>query len=219
MRNMVCLLAALTFVCAAPAHATLIFSGSLSSANGGLDGSGLWVNPGNDKKATPATVTWTIKQNLDGSWNYAYSFSVYKSDVSHVIIETSSSFTMANIFNASGGSVEIGTFGPDQGNSNPNMPSELYGIKFDSTSGTTLTVKFDSNLAPTWGDFYAKGGKTGGDWNAIWDEGFARPDPGSPVSSGTFDNHILVPGGSIPEPATLSALALGGAVLLRRTRR
>jgi hypothetical protein len=46
------------------------YSGSLSSADGGLVGTGGWVNtPGQT-----VTFTWTVAQNADETWHYHYVF-------------------------------------------------------------------------------------------------------------------------------------------------
>jgi hypothetical protein len=141
---------------------------------------------------------------------------VYGADVSHFILETSETFTEDNIFNLSspGTGVEVGAF--SSGGGNPSMPTNVYGIKFDSTAGTNVTISFDSDRDPVWGDFYAKCGATGGTQNTVWNEGFASVDPVSPVQNGTIDNHILVPN-TVPEPMTVALLGLGG-IFIRRKR-
>jgi len=198
---------------AGSASASPLYSGQLSSADGGLIGTGAWV----DTPATPATIAWSITDNANGTYHYQYTLT--PSDVggiSHVIIETSANFTSNDIKNASG-SFQLGLWSPDTGNSNPNMPDDVYGLEF--TSGT---ISFDSDRLPVWGDFYAKGGKNGGDGqNSIWNAGFTSPEfnPGNPPANGSVGNEILVPdSANVPEPATISLLGAGlaGLIFVRR---
>ncbi|MBI2842042.1 MAG: PEP-CTERM sorting domain-containing protein [Armatimonadetes bacterium] len=216
----ICLSVAIIFalaVCTAGA-----FTGSLSSpAGSGITGTGAgWW---------PVTFSWIVTQNPDGSWNYNYTFTSTTKSVSHMIIEVSPEFTLADIiegsFQVHQGSVE--TVSVDEylpgGGDNPGMPDPVYGIKFDATSGLTLQLSFDSYRAPVWGDFYAKDGKTGSEMNTAYNVGFTSPDtdPLDPPSDGSVGFHILRPDTIIPEPSSLAALgaALPFIGLLRRLRK
>ena len=192
----------------------VVYTGSLSSSPGEIDGKQGWIDPG------PTTIEWTVSDNLNGSWHYEYTLTVPETegDVSHFIIEVSDGFDDTDIFN------EIGPFtgtevkthlGMSAGN--PSMPEDMYGIKFDGVTGTAVTISFDAWRMPVWGDFYAKCGGT--PTNEAWNMGFGSPDidPTDPPISGTIDNHILVPDTYIPEPSTLLLLALG-AIILRKKR-
>ncbi|MFI4911220.1 MAG: PEP-CTERM sorting domain-containing protein [Sedimentisphaeraceae bacterium JB056] len=192
-------------------------SGFLVSDQGELEGTGFWVDGTGINDWTPARIDWEVTDNGNSTWHYEYTLSVYGADVSHFILETSETFTESNIFNLSapGTGVELGTFVPDSGN--PSMPGSVYGIKFDSTSGTEVTISFDSDRDPVWGDFYAKCGNTGGTQNTVWNEGFLTTDPISAATDGTLSNHILVPD-TVPEPATLALLGLGGMLIRRRRK-
>ena len=202
------------------------YSGSLTSGDGGVSGTGLWVDqslekPQNQDDWTPAQVSWTVSQNADGSWHYEYQLSVYRAETSHVLIQSCPGLTEEDVENAQGdfNGIELATWSPLQGNSNPSLPDAFYGIKFDNADGTTTRLSFDCTLAPKWGDFYAKSGKVGGEPSTAWNSGFgiAVYDP---IANGSVGNKILMPGcpgpGSIPEPATLSLLAAGGLAMLRR---
>ena len=191
------------------------YTGSLSTADGGLDGTGDWISG-------TSTIEWSVTQNGDQSWHYEYTLTVpgEASGISHFILEVSESFSEAHIFNASGpfSGMEIKThIGNSPGN--PNMPEDMYGIKFDDTLGTTLQFTFDAWRMPVWGDFYSKGG--GGQiTDEIWNAGFGNPDsdPTVGASDGSVDNHILVPDSYTPEPASLLLLVLGSLGLVRRKR-
>ncbi len=167
-------------------------------------------------------------------WRYTYTFALVNPDappdpkggISHIVLETSTSFTEANLTGLSGASLA----GDDPiktqtvGSGNPQMPEDVYGIRFDPLSAdlTTMTWSFFSNRSPIWGDIYVKDGGKPGEENAAWNSGFTSPD--SDPAGFPFvlsDNHVLVPdtnltsqppGGHVPEPVTaLGVLAgLGG---------
>ena len=208
---------------ATPGTATA-YTGALSSTDFAILGTGNWIAGG------PTTLSWAVTQNADDSWHYAYSFSHPKGETSHFILETSTSFTAANLSNSSGqfGSIEVGWH--NVGSGNPGMPEALYGIKFDGARGQTTALAFDSYRVPVWGDFYSKNGRAGGHGqNAAWNAGFTLGDydPAGPPQDGSLEYHLLVPdtAGSntpeVPEPATwiLMGSALAGSWVLQRRRR
>jgi len=221
---------AVVLLAVAPVFAVITYSGSLS---GGLDeiyGTGLWITTNGAADWQPARMDYLVSQNVNGTWHYAYSLSVYRKEISHLTIETSPDFTAADISNVSGPfqNIEIKTHNPGPGN--PAMPASIYGIKFDGMSGATVAVSFDSPRGPAWGDFYAKDGKTGGVDNTVWngnaagtvgltlpdyDPDFNFYDPHGPVNW-----HIVVPDHlAVPEPTAAVLLAAGALAILRRRRR
>lgn len=199
------------------------YTGALTSTadqSSGLNGTGLW--------ATGVSIGWTV--TWDGSnswWHYSYTLSVPQRDISHFILEVSPNFGPSSIWNASLplGTNAIADYTADNGN--PGMPGTIHGIKFDQTSGLTLAISFDSDRMPVWGDFYAKDGVTGGVTNAVWNSGFTANDwdPNTPATSGSYNNHILVPDTAthytpVPEPSSMIAgLALLSGVLGFKRRR
>ena len=197
------------------------FTGNLSSPANELDGTGFWVTEG-------TTITWAVTQ-MSGFWNYDYTLVVPRADISHFIIEVSDNFTGNDFWNVQvlqGGVTSTGlglSTAPPVGNPgqqpNPFMPADIYGIKFDGTSGTTLQVNFNSSRAPKWGDFYAKCGNVGGTQNTVWNLGFADADPIALAADGSLAYHMLVPD-TVPEPASVIALMTGivGLIVRRRTK-
>lgn len=207
-----------------PAHA-VVYSGSLSSG-AGLTGSEAW--------AEGSSLSWTVsdeEQGCDG-WNYSYELTVMGKDISHAIIEVSDVFTQESILaTGGGGAYTLDNYGPNrQGTSNPGMPSDMRGIKIDVTGDTkSLSWSFCSDIAPVWGDFYAKDGKDGGDNVYVYNTGFSEEDPLDPVSNGSLNNHIIVPDSvsdepddpgpnPLPEPGTAMLGAIGLLLIFRRRK-
>ncbi|MBN1554786.1 MAG: PEP-CTERM sorting domain-containing protein [Phycisphaerae bacterium] len=195
------------------ASATM-YEGSLSYGDG-LFATQQWADPN-------TFISWTItNEDLEApagfDWKYTYTLSVPKKDISHILLEASNGehpFTAANLADVTGtDAYEVDTFTP--GKSNPLLPADLYGVKFDDLSDTDLVISFYSDRAPVWGDFYAKDGKNKGKDVVMYNTGFTDPDPIDPPSDGSNAGHLLRPD-TTPEPSLLVLLSLGGAGLLRR---
>lgn len=190
-------------------------SKSLTTTGSGLAGTGDW--------GTNFSIAYNVSlgNNDDaGKWKYEYTLDPGDGGgVSHTIFEVSDNFTSENVLTGSSGKYEIDTYSNEgQGNSNPNMPGPLFGIKFDFGAGDAKTVTYTliSDRGPRYGDFYAKDGKTGGqgggEWNAIWNSGFAADDPNPIDPNNLADDHIITPDTSVvPLPA--AAWLFGSALL------
>jgi hypothetical protein len=149
-----------------------------------------------------ASIEWGIQQNADNSWHYEYNVSVPKYDISHIIIEVTPNATLEDFYNFNGSfnEAEIGWM---QNPGSPNLPENIYGIKFESIEdNTNWYMSFDSNRSPVWGDFYAKDGKPGGE---MWNVGFTNNDIDN------SSNHIMRPNGdaAVPEPASSAMVLIG----------
>jgi hypothetical protein len=218
------------------AMAPYVYTGSLSGWGGVADG--LLVTAGGDWSRPATRLSWTVDNVTTlGKWHYTYTISVLRADVQAVIIETSDdipgpAFTEANLF-------ALSTNPPDWFNymnigtqskwDNVNLPDDVYGIKLCAIQDpVTLTISFDSDREPIWGDFYARSFLIDDpveDYvNTIYNWGFSLNDidPLDPPRDGSVDNHVLVPdtGTEVPAPAG-AALAGAGALLtawLRRRR-
>jgi hypothetical protein len=225
-----------------PAEARAVtYSGSLSAADGGLEGLGTWVT---DEPV--AVFSWNVTFDpLSGLWHYRYDLDLPAKEISHILFEVSDAVTADMVenpkkddlpFPLSLVSVEPETFG----GGNPDMPGSMRGLKFDDLDGLNVSFEFEIDRHPTWGDFYAKDGKTGGPdgvtiqlWNAGFADGEAMGflngnDPLAAIGNGSVNGHILVPdtetGGAppttmLPEPATLVGVAGAVAALARYLRR
>jgi hypothetical protein len=199
-----------------PAQA-VSYSGSLSVGDTGLSADGVW-----DEAVT--TLRWVVDDTTTaGKWHYSYTLTAAQGQgagISHVIFEASDSFGFSNLFSPTTdpegwisqeeNGTEITTHEP--GGGNPDMPSAVYGIKFNAAADadtTTLTLSFDSDRVPVWGDFYAKGGQ-----GSVWNAGFLTDDedPADDPSNGSVAYHVLVPDTTtvaIPAPGSLVLGSLG----------
>jgi hypothetical protein len=211
-------------------RADISYTGSLSSTTGGVHIEGDWG---------PVSIGWTVTQNPDDSWHYNYSLvngvSGGGRNFTHMLLETSSTFTAADLWNAQGNfsGTLIDTYtSTNHGQSNSGLPGTLYGIQFANMTGRSVVVQFDSDRAPTWGDFYTGDGQGYYAWNS----GFANPDvdPLAPPANGAYylpgnGYSLLVPDTTgphdetdVPEPGSivLGLCALGAAVgAVRRRKR
>lgn len=142
------------------------------------EGSGIGSTGGYLEANGGFKIAWNI--SFDGSyWNYSYTVTdkngdVVSPDVSHWIVEISPEVDFDNlsdyIFDANATVVGPpgGNFWPADplfpyntqsgGNSgNPNLGTNLVGIKFDASSQSVGgTYTFKSIEPPVWGDFYIK---------------------------------------------------------------
>lgn len=186
------------------------FTGSLTVGGGGITATGGW-------NSTSTVFSWTITQ-VGSLWQYDYTMTVPEKNISHFIVEVSPEAVAADF---SAGIFDIYS-STSQGNSNPGMPEEMSGLKFQP--GTlTLTASFTTARSPVWGDFYAKSGRDNGVWVTAWNAGFTVLDPTDLPSNGSIGNHILrpdtattVPPVPIPGAVWLLGSGLLGLLGLRR---
>ena len=192
------------------------FTGNRSTSNatqltGNLD----WGPSGEGYK-----INWNIVP-VGSTFHYIYTITdagggPLNKALSHQLLEISPTITQSNIsqiiYDAlpSFTSDSPKTFTPSDGNSNPNMPGNLYGLKFEDFEDSSLPViDFFSTRIPIWGDFYAKDGKgtngPGNDpsfFNYVFNTGFGT-DP--TLATTNFSAWIPIPDThsvQVPEPGT-----------------
>jgi hypothetical protein len=216
-----------SFLTAVPASADIVpvapgdFTGFRSKAAGTLNGSGNWTAAGSG-----LAVSWVITEAA-GVYTYVYDFTNggTQGGFSHLLLETSLNFLQSDL-QAGSGAVDEGprTFSPsDPGNGNPNLPADLYGMKYDTAGANSGSITLITRRVPVWGDFYAKDGDAGGlGANAIWTTSFGL-DP--TVTTSNFSGWIPTPDTNVVAvvplpPAAWAGLAmLGGAATFNRLRR
>lgn len=232
------------FAVSLSAHASgTLFSGSIqydsAASPNPITATGNWAN-------SATKLSWDISY-VGGShpWQYSYTWETSGQDLSHIIFELSSNTVIgdfsippvADIAEVSHGNQTAG------GGANPDMPANMFGLKFDTDNDPQdLTITFSSTRPPTWGDFYAKSGQS-----SAYNTGFTSSDTDPIVdfaaialgdlSSLQHDGpdrsiHIAVPDtlpktprdfeNPVPEPGTVAAgLGVGALALgafLRRRR-
>ncbi|MGE5295458.1 MAG: hypothetical protein ACM3VT_11575 [Solirubrobacterales bacterium] len=236
MRKALFVIAVLGVACAGSLQAaSTTYTGSLAynKAMTGADGTLFVTGAGDWRYGGIARLTWTVSQSASsGLWHYEYAITVprasgYLSDVQVVIIEAADgspcgAFTMNNLFSPASSpsdwlaTVKVGSFDQLSDSSLKNLTKPVYGIEFAAANvdPSHLTISFDSDRSPVWGDFYARSYIVDGSFNAMVNDDL-RPagvdtDPLDPAGDGSIDDHILVPGACSPAPVPAPAAFLLG---------
>ncbi len=239
----VALAAALAVVLLPGIAGAVIYSGSLSTNDGGLVGNGGW---------TAATLGWEISWSGEATspWKYSYTLTgpsgPLAKEMSHMLLQVSDAFMLSHLDSwGSWLTPSVGVVDARYETSSPDLPEAFYGqnaVKFDASDKASgyiaNTVSFSSWKAPVWGDVYAKDGKyEGGQWTWVYNAGVL--DAGFDPSTASLDRqagagwaYVLRPdtveGGEgfshTPEPSLgllllLGIIPVGIGVRLRRLRR
>ena len=178
---------------------------------------------------TSATTFTYDVTNMGSHWRYSYTFDVGANAraISHIIIEATqdapgigpfTSADMDNLWTSWGiedGSPEIGSW-PEGHAGNPDIPGDIYGIKFDLEDGATrFEFSFDSRRNPMLGNFYAKDGKwTNQDGTkhdvTAWNTGFLTDRDGISLEDAALNGLIVVPNATvIPAPGAILLAGIG----------
>jgi hypothetical protein len=215
-------------VVAAPAQAALIYldtsdyigSRSTSGTNE-VVGNGDYSGAGIDSKDHGFQINWDISFDpISFLYTYKYTLSgangtTLGKDISHFIIQVTDGSPICDFNSTTSG--EIGYYdSTTNGNSNPGMGGEIYGIKWAGSEGDTYSVTFTTTHAPVWGDFYAKDGNdppmSYAQNYALWHQ--PNLEPGDPGWSklwfvATPDGELPPPSGNVPLPPSVLLMGSG----------
>lgn len=232
MRKGLLVFVAVGAVCAGSLQAASIsYIGKLTGLGGSGDGS-LFVT-GFNWVSSETSLSWKVDNTTTpGMWHYEYTLNVpnkggQAADIQRVIIEASDgssgpAFTSENLHSATSSpadwiqSVEVGLQRPSD---NPNLPRNLYGIELTTINidPKLLTISFDTDRTPVWGDFYARSYVVNGDFCAFYNWGLLKTpesDPTDAPGNGSIRDHVLVPDSTsivavVPAPAAMLLGVLG----------
>jgi hypothetical protein len=119
--------------------------------------------PGTSWAGDGTNLEYTVYfDDVSETWKYTYEWSADRKSLSHIIFSLTENgdlgaFDYDDFLDGTEGG-EIKYYGPDD-RSNPDIPGDMYGIKFD-TYDDSLSAYFEivTDRGPMWGDFYAKDG-------------------------------------------------------------
>jgi hypothetical protein len=192
--------------------------GELTGSRTNLVGGGVDTVQFNNTAGNHFTISWVITNPVAGTWHYSYTVSGTATTggqgLSHLILDTSdtcinvAATTLADPKCITNNAITITPADYTLGTSDPNFPAgaSIIGVKFNVVGGPALpvTLTFDSDRAPVYGDFYAKVANS----TTAYNNGL-----GIETTSTLLTDFIAMPGDLTPEPGTVF-LALAGIALL-----
>ncbi len=184
-----------------------------------LVGGGVDTVQFNNTTGNDFTISWVITNPVAGTWHYSYTVSgtaiTGGQGLSHLILDTSNTCinvaagTLADPKCITNNAITVSPADYISGApSDPNFPvgASIIGVKFNVVGGPALpvTITFDSDRAPVYGDFYAKVANS----TTAYNNGL-----GNETTSTLLTDFIAMPGDLTPEPGT-AVLMLAGIALV-----
>lgn len=188
----------------------------LTGSRTNLAGSGVDTVQFNNAPTDHFTVSWVITNPVAGTWHYSYTFSGTVTTgglgLAHMILDASDNCvnvaagTLADPNCITNPSVSITPGEYSSAPSNPNFPTgaDIIGVSFAGGPALPVTITFDSDRAPVYGDFYLRVASS----TTAYNNGL-----GHEATSTLLSDFIARPGDGTPEPGT-ALLMLAGVLLV-----
>ena len=178
------------------------FSAAIASASLTVPLSGTYTSDsgirGYNEWSTDVTFAWEVTNNTDGTYTYKYNWTTARKDLSHLNIQVSENFSIADVINWSVAPANVKTY-----EIGANFDGNTWNaFKFDDLGDAlSYTLTLTTNRMPMDGNFYAKDGKNTYAHNT---DGFS----------------IAVPNSAVPIPSAILLLGAGliGLVGFRRKK-
>ena len=177
------------------------FSAAIASASLTVPLSGTYTSDsgirGYNEWSTDVTFAWEVTNNTDGTYTYKYNWTTARKDLSHLNIQVSENFSIADVINWSVAPANVETY-----EIGANFDGNTWNaFKFDDLGDSlNYTLTLTTNRVPMDGNFYAKGG-AGGEIYAY------------------NTKLIAVPNSAVPIPSTILLLGCGLAGLISFRRK
>jgi hypothetical protein len=156
------------------------------------------------------SLSWAIESYSDSLLKYTYTWKTAEKDLSHIILQVTELPANTNYYWADANrTIPLTPYTFTSGGSNPLMPGDIYGLKFEFNNLLEVTWTFYSTQEPMWGNFYAKDGvDNSGEWATAYNTGLTTKDTdGYGWFAAVPDTKTYAP--PVPVPPTVWLLGAG----------